>query len=189
MTTARSFGRGLEFDRAADSHPLLWSAFTLLAFDELERHTNLQQLTTFADDYLASWDISSALQLNNACVQAGKLIDTLTDLGMQIAVDKSVILLAIGGTQATPAPKRIVTRSRKSRALRVPTKRGMLQIPICREHTYLGSKIGYGLSDRSTVMYRIKQSWHLFHRLHRILNCKVLPEPTRIQLWWHVCAR
>ena len=81
----RSFGRGLEFDRAADSHPLLWSAFTLLAFDELERHINLQQLTTFADDYLASWDISSALQLNNACVQAGKLIDTLTDLGMQIA--------------------------------------------------------------------------------------------------------
>ena len=59
----------------------------------------------------------------------------------------------------------------------------MLQIPICREHTYLGSKIGYGLSDRSTVMYRIKQSWHLFHRLHRILNCKVLPEPTRIRLW------
>ena len=96
MTTARSFGRGLEFDRAADSHPLLWSAFTLLAFDELERHINLQQLTTFADDYLASWDISSALQLNNACVQAGKLIDTLTDLGMQIAADKSVILLAIG---------------------------------------------------------------------------------------------
>ena len=180
MTTARSFGRGLEFDRAADSHPLLWSAFKLLAFDELERHINLQQLTTFADDYLASWDISSALQLNNACVQAGKLIDTLTDLGMQIAVDKSVILLAIGGTQATPAPKRIVTRSRKSRALRVPTKRGVLQIPFCREHTYLGSKIGYGLSDRSTVMYRIK---HLFHRLHRILNCKVLPEPTRIRLW------
>ena len=96
MTTARSFGRGLEFDRAADSHPLLWSAFTLLAFDELERHINLQQLTTFADDYIASWDISSALQLNNACVQAGKLIDTLTDLGMQIAADKSVILLAIG---------------------------------------------------------------------------------------------
>ena len=127
-----------------------------LAFDELERHMNLQQLTTFADDYLASWDISSALQLNNACVQAGKLIDTLTDLGMQIAVDKSVILLAIGGMQATPAPKRIVTRSRKSRALRVPTKRGVLQIPICREHTYLGRKIGYGLSDRSTVMYRIK---------------------------------
>ena len=55
MTTARSFGRGSEFDRAADSHPLLWSAFTLLAFDELERHINLQQLTTFADDYLASW--------------------------------------------------------------------------------------------------------------------------------------
>ena len=54
MTTARSFGRGLEFDRAADSHPLLWSAFTLLAFDELERHINLQQLTTFAEDYLAS---------------------------------------------------------------------------------------------------------------------------------------
>ena len=59
----------------------------------------------------------------------------------------------------------------------------MLQIPICREHSYLGSKIGYGLSDRSTVMYRIKQSWHLFHRLHHILNCKVLPEPTRIRLW------
>ena len=179
----RSFGWGLAFDRAADSHPLLWSAFTLLAFDELERHINLQQLTTFADDYLASWDISSALQLNNACVQAGKLIDTLMDLGMQIAVDKGVILLAIGGMQATPAPKRIVTRSRKSRALRVPTKRGVLQIPICREHTYLGRKIGYGLSDRSTVMYRIKQSWHLFHRLHHILNCKVLPEPTRIRLW------
>ena len=87
----RSFGRVLEFDRAAGSHPLLWSAFTLLAFDELERHINLQQLTTFADDYLASWDISSALQLNNACVQAGKLIDTLTGLGMQIALDKSVI--------------------------------------------------------------------------------------------------
>ena len=32
-------------------------------------------------------------------------------------------------------------------------------------------------------MYRIKQSWHLFHRLHRIFNCKVLPEPTRIRLW------
>ena len=107
----------------------------------------MHQLSTFAafaDDYLASWDISSALQLNNACVQAGKLIDILADLGMQIAVDKTVILLAIGGTQATPALKQVVTRSQKGRALRVPTKRGVLQIPICREHTYLGAKLAMG---------------------------------------------
>eukprot|EP00439_Symbiodinium_sp_Y106_P035989 s1005_g4.t1 len=77
--------------------PLLWTAYTLLTLEKLEAFLSRDQLTAFADDYHVSWEIESLLQFNNCCVQIGRIIDVLTDLGMQISTDKTAILLLLGG--------------------------------------------------------------------------------------------
>ena len=160
--------------------PRLWASFTLLTFEKLQQHVSKNQLTFYADDYHVSWNIFSGLQLRNACIQASKIIDELQDSGMQIAIEKTVIIIALGGTQTTQATKDPIQVSKKGRTIRIPTKAGVLQVPVKREHVYLGVKIGYSNWERSPVAYRIKQSWQ---RLHRTLISKALPERSRIRLW------
>ena len=120
--------------------PRLWASFTLLTFEKLQQHVSKNQLTFYADDYHVSWNIFSGLQLRNACIQASKIIDELQDSGMQIAIEKTVIIIALGGTQTTQATKDPIQVSKKGRTIRIPTKAGVLQVPVKREHVYLGVK-------------------------------------------------
>ena len=163
--------------------PLLWTAYTLLTLEKLEAFLSRDQLTAFADDYHVSWEIESLLQFNNCCVQIGRIIDVLTDLGMQISTDKTAILLLLGGSSARHALQNRVLPVKADRWLQIPTKTGTIKLPIRKEHKYLGTITGYGRFERSAVSYRVQQAWHTFNRLHRILTSKALPLSTRVRLW------
>ena len=140
--------------------PLLWTAYTLLTLEKLEAFLSRDQLTAFADDYHVSWEIESLLQFNNCCVQIGRIIDVLTDLGMQISTDKTAILLLLGGSSARHALQNRVLRVKADRWLQIPTKTGTIKLPIRKEHKYLGTIVGYGRFERSAVSYRVQQAWH-----------------------------
>ena len=163
--------------------PLMWTAFTLLAMERLEAFLTPDQLTVFADDYHISWEIDSELQFHNCCVQIGRTLDELTTLGMQVSVEKTVVLLHLGGSAAKKAMQGRVFRGRKDTFLEARTKTGPVRIPVRKEHKYLGAIITYGRFERSTVDYRLQQAWQTFHRLHRLLTSKALPTSTRVRLW------
>ena len=163
--------------------PLLWTAFTLLAMERLETFLTPDQPTVFADDYHVSWDIDSELHFHNCCVQIGRILDDLTELGMQISVDKTVVLIHLGGSAAKKAMHSRINRNKAETFLEVKTKAGPVRIPVRKEHKYLGAIITYGRFERSTVTYRLQQAWQTFHRLHRLLTSKALPTSTRVRLW------
>ncbi|CAE7675397.1 unnamed protein product [Symbiodinium sp. CCMP2592] len=168
--------------------PLLWCAYTLLVFDTLEAYIPRQQLTLYADDMHIYWTISSALQYHNARRQIGRIIADLQSLGMHISFDKTAVLVHLGGSACATATRGCYRRLRTGKHIIVPTPTGSLLLPVKREHLYLGMKIGYHNSERSSVSYRIEQSWHSFNRIRRVLTSGSLPLPVRLRLW-KACVR
>ena len=102
---------------------------------------------------------------------------------MQISTDKTVVLLLLGGRSVKQALQGRVLRVKTDRWLQIPTIAGAIKLPIRKEHTYLGTIIGYGKFERSAVSYRVQQARHTFNRLHGILISKALPLSTRVRLW------
>ena len=130
-----------------------------------------------------AWQINTPAQFRQACIHIGKILDDLKSFGMQVAHDKTVILMHLGGSAYTSTTKGRIQYTKEGRKLVVSTHSGRVLLPIKKEHTYLGAKISYGHFARATVNYRITQSWAAFNRLHRVLISKALPLSVRLRLW------
>ena len=110
-------------------------------------------------------------------------MDDLKALGMQVALDKTVILMHLGGSTYTPATKGRIHHTKEGRKLIISTHFGRVLLPIKKDHTYLGIKISCGHFERATVAYRMNHSWAAFNRLHGVLVSKALPLSVRLRLW------
>ena len=146
-------GRGVR--QGCGLSPILWLAFTVLVHDALGAYLSTEALTGFADDYHCWWEVATTLDFHNACKQICRIIVDLEALGMEVSVDKTVILMAIKGSAAASILKQYTSRERGSRFLSVQWKGRAFQLPIRRKHLYLGVQIGYGHFIRDTVAYRI----------------------------------
>ena len=163
--------------------PLLWISFTLLIFQRLNQLVPPQALTGYADDFLVNWTFQHPRDFTNACAAIPKIFQQLEDLGMHIAVDKTVILLALKGRAAPSFLKQYTYRHRAERLLRTSQGASATALPIRDFHTYLGTKIGYGNFERATVRFRMSQAWTAFHRLRTLLKHSAVPIQRRVQLW------
>ena len=163
--------------------PLLWAAFSLTVLEQLQTYLAKDQITSYADDMHVAWQIASPAQFRQACIHIGKILDDLKSFGMQVAHDKTVILMHLGGSAYTSTTKGRIQHTKEGRKLIVSTHSGRVLLLIKKEHTYLGAKIRYGHFARATVTYRITQSWAAFNRLHRVLVSKALPLSVRLRLW------
>ena len=164
--------------------PLLWIGYTLLIFQRLQPLVPAQSLTGYADDFLINWELSSPRDFANACTSIPKILAVLHDLGMNISLDKTVILLAIKGRAAPQLLKTYTCYRQSVRHLRLSCGNSVTFLPIKTSHTYLGAKIGYGLFERETAQFRMSQAWMAFHRLHPLLKHQSVPVSRRLQLWY-----
>ena len=164
--------------------PLLWIGYTLLIFQRLQPLVPAQSLTGYADDFLINWELSSPGDFANACASIPKILAVLHDLGMNISLDKTVILLAIKGRAAPQLLKTYTCYRQSVRHLRLSCSNSVTFLPIKTSHTYLGAKIGYGLFERETAQFRMSQAWMAFHRLHPLLKHQSVPVSRRLQLWY-----
>ena len=174
-------GRGVR--QGCGLSPILWLAFTVLVHDALGAYISAEALTGFADDYHCWWEVATTLDFHNACKQICRIIVDLEALGMEVSIDKTVILMAIKGSAATRILKQYTHRTREGRFLSAQWQGRAFQLPIKRKHVYLGVQIGYGHFIRDTAAYRIQQSWVSFNRLRMFLKHKALPLPRRLALW------
>ena len=163
--------------------PLLWVSFTVLLFDKFTQYLSLNQISGFADDLHMHWVFDEPRQFRNARAQVGFILSDLADMGMQVSVDKTVILLALAGPSYTQVTAPYVKRRRKERYLLVAVRAGPVNLPIKTSHTYLGIKISYQNFERLTMQHRLQQSWQAFHRLSSFLCSKKIPLAQRLRLW------
>ena len=163
--------------------PLLWVSFTVLLFDKFSQYLSLNQTSGFADDLHMHWVFDEPRQFRNACAQVGFILSDLADMGMQVSVDKTVILLALAGPSYTQITAPYVKRRRRERYLQVSVRAGPVNLPIKTSHTYLGIKISYQNFARLTMQYRLQQSLQAFHRLSSFLCSRQIPLAQRLRLW------
>ena len=163
--------------------PLLWVSFTVLLFDRFTQYLTPNQISGFADDLHMHWVFDEPRQFRNACAQVGFILSDLSDMGMQVSVDKTVILLALAGPSYTQVTAPYVKRRRKERYLQIAVRAGPANLPIKNAHTYLGVRISYQNFERLTMQYRLQQSWQAFHRLSSFLCSKKIPLLQRLRLW------
>ncbi|CAE7556758.1 sec31 [Symbiodinium necroappetens] len=163
--------------------PLLWLAFTLLLYDELLPLCPQEAITCFADDFHVHWTLATPRDFRNACQQILRIFDVFKRYGMSIAMDKTVILLAMKGPEVPGLLKEHVRWKGRDRVLVLPTEDGTLQLPIRNSHKYLGVHIGYHKFERTTLSARLKLSWIAFSRLHVFLKHPGIPVLRRLSLW------
>ena len=163
--------------------PLLWLCFTVLLHGIRVEYIPPSDMSGFADDYLVKWNFESPRDFLNAQKQVAKIIQALENLGMQVSVDKTVILLAIKGAQAAALLKEATARKKGGRFLKVHLGSSTVMLPIKQSHTYLGAKISYYAFERVTMQHRLEQSWIAFHRLHAFLKSQQIPLQKRVALW------
>ena len=84
-------GRGVR--QGCGLSPLLWLSFTVLIFDKLNSYLPDNALTGYADDFHAQWKFKHPREFSQAVSQIRCIIHDLRDLGMQPALDKTVVWL------------------------------------------------------------------------------------------------
>ena len=128
---------------------------------------------------------SSQLQQasGGACHTIPRILQDLALLGMEVSLGKTVVLLAIKGTQAPQLLKAFTRRSKNDRVLYVQSPTGVTQLPLKRVHDYLGIKISYYNFEKLTAQHRLRLSWVAMHRLHDLLKHRLLPVHKRVLLW------
>ena len=179
--TGVRLGRGIR--QGCGLSPLLWLAFTLLLHDQFRSYLPDDVVTGYADDYEMQWEFQHASDFRNACIHVERILHDLKAAGMEVAKDKTVIMLALKGTAAAALLRDFTVRKEGRRFLRIQGMNSTTMLPIKESHTYLGVKIGYGTFERSTVQHRLGQSWVAFHRLHKFLHSTAVPLRKRVLLW------
>ena len=174
-------GRGIR--QGCGLSPMLWIGFTLLLFDKLHAVLPDNTLTGYADDFHALWQFEHPRDFRNAIGQIPRIMEVLRFYGMDIALDKTAILLAIQGRAAPHLLRDFAATVRGHRCLVIRHPSGNLSIPIKTSHPYLGVLIGYHSFEQATVKHRLAQSWVAFHRLHVFLKHNQIPQKKRMQLW------
>ena len=114
-----------------------------------------------------------------------KVLDALRTHGMVINSGKSAFLLRYRGSFIKAWLRRHLIHKEQGDCLRLRGPSGTVyEIPLKKQHTYLGIRISYHSQSRHTVAHRLQAAQHAWQRLKGILcSTRHLAQWHRIQLW------
>ncbi|CAE7746398.1 unnamed protein product [Symbiodinium microadriaticum] len=140
--------------------PLLWTIYLGLILKGIHRDLALGDSlvnTTYADDLHYSWVITSGRALEAAYAAMKGILGGLCDRGLNLSMDKTVVLMSLGGPQARACINRYTV-----------------------QHPDTKLQIGYGKFEQQTFAHRLQLAKHTNTRLAPTLKCRGLPCKLRL---------
>ena len=168
--------------------PLLWALATGKFFRLYQQALRQQPLplgstSLFADDVFGSWIYRTPSDFKQAIRAIGVLVQTLQQIGLELSVEKTVILLAAIGTSSPSVLASYRTHIDETPHLQIPVGRAKLPFKIVSSHKYLGVMVSYQGFELLNLKHRLRTAWGSFWRLHHILINRTLSLRTRVRLW------
>ena len=171
--------------------PLIWTCVTgTMVRDLTALGITVDDLDLYADDYLHQEIITSFDAFAPALRKMGVIIMYLQDQGLQVSLEKTVVLGRVAGTRASMAMKQH-TFKRKDKDgierlyIKVPTRQTTLHFPMVQEHKYMGIMATYYNFEDSTLNHRISSAKNTYTRLKPFLRSrKRLSLLGRLRMWW-----
>ena len=173
--------------------PLIWTCVTgTMVRDLTALGITVEDLDLYADDYLHQEIITSFEAFAPALQKMGVVIMylQLQDQGLQVSLDKTVVLCRVAGTRASMAMKQHSFKRKDKDGVermyvKVPTNRTTLHLPLVQEHKYMGIMATYYNFEDSTLNHRIASAKNTYTRLKPFLRSrKRLSLPGRLRMWW-----
>ena len=179
-------GRGVR--QGCRAAPVLWTCFTEQLFRQLERALGSEwvraALTLFADDLHCGQTFTTAQALLTSLKNIGIILDAFETSGLAVSYAKSVLLIAIGGTNSRKIRQQVIQTGPTGPFVRIPRQNGRFtELPVKLTATYLGVQINYRNHEECTLQSRTKTAKTAFMRLRRWLCSKRLALRTKLQLW------
>ena len=179
-------GRGVR--QGCRAAPMLWNGLMHRCLQSLSEQTSetwVQQcLTLFADDFHAGDIFTDQEGLHRILRCFGVLLDTLADLGLDVSLEKSHLLVAMAGSQSRSLRPKFVQTGRNGPYMMIPRRNGHASaLPVKTSADYLGVKISYQQLERQTFERRLHSANFAFHRLRKWLQTKKISLRYRLQLW------
>ena len=169
--------------------PILWATYMQLmlqlAGDQISPTWVQDTLTLFADDLHQGTLFRSELQLREALVHLGLLMDILESLGLQISYEKTIIVLSIAGSNARRVKASLLKRDHSGYFVEIPRGNGTLtKLPVKNSAKYLGICASYSMFEMQSLHQRTQCANATFHRLRRWLMSRQIALKFRLQLWY-----
>ena len=166
--------------------PILWAILPGWMLKQMEvpgEFSVIAPNTTYADDQHYAWEIHKGLDLEVAYVTMKHILGALKKFGLQISLDKTVILLAIRGPQAQKLLQRYVVDMPQGPCVRFVINGEATHVKIVQSHVYLGAVIGYHKFEADTLRHRMTLAKGVYSRLSSILRHRSVPLRLRLLLW------
>lgn len=150
-------------------------------------HSLSGSLDAFADDICLHSTFATFDELAAIVARFGCLLDLLQELGMEVNIGKTIVILRMAGSQLTRANRHFLLRAKEGTFLRVPRMHGQTHIRIVAQHTYLGIRLSYRNHTHCTLQTRLAAGRKASLIIHRWLFCKhAFSTKGRLKLW-HQC--
>ncbi|CAE7314488.1 unnamed protein product, partial [Symbiodinium sp. CCMP2592] len=168
--------------------PILWALATGRVYRLYTAALKEQRLpegltNIFADDFFISWTYKSPENFRQALRAIGILVSTLQQVGLELSLDKTVLLMASSGTSAPSVIGGYKKLVEGVPYLRIPVGSARVLLKIVNSHKYLGAHLSYQGFEAQNLKHRMATAWGSFWRLHSILISRSLPLKTKLRLW------
>ena len=170
--------------------PTLWCClftYILHRLDQtLGQQWSQQHLVVSADDLRLRWLFSDRAGINKALGEAGRALSLLEDMGFCLSRDKTVCLLRAEGVQVPHMLRKLVRKKNKQadKQLYIDAR---WQLPLRKQHVYLGAVISYGAFEVQNAQHRKHAGQAAFARMRpTLMSQRALSLDKRLRLWRHI---
>ena len=167
--------------------PTLWCCLFVYILNRIDQTLGMpwsqQHLVGFADDLHLRWLFSDRSGINLALQEAGTVLSLLEDMGFLLSRDKTVCLLRAEGVQVPHMLRKLIHKKNKQEE-RILCIDGRWQLPLRKQHVYLGAKISYGAFELQNAQHRKQAGQAAFARLRpTLMSQRALSLTKRLRLW------
>ena len=170
--------------------PLLWVLYSRGWIHDLAAKVGwewlLKGLTIYADDVHAAWKISSEDDFLKAIVCIRVILQSLSDIGLSVNKNKTVVILRMVGKLSRKLRKAYVVKEKDGFYLKLWQLQSdsiMTRVKIVRSHLYLGAVITYFSPAEQTFTHRKKAAISSYNTLRCWWAKGSLAVEHKLQLW------